>query len=207
MSANNEIINYKNQNYILCMSENILFHPSKYNISPVWSTSDFEYESTYKVEEYKLLLQSFKVKTDSGYPKINNISPRLLESGDSFDFMEYKDIFEPLDYTGAVVIVNEFMHDYGFFDYYPCYCYKNVFELIFAEGVLVTTINHNRAMNKIRKNIDAGLRNPKNKTDNRCINRFIKYSLVGDYHTNKDKRKLKYILDVIKNKKKIENGL
>lgn len=199
-----DMVLYKNEEYILYIHEgNAVFHPSIFDVIKVWSTSEFDYESKLIIDEFTLKVDSFKVRADGSYPDIKDISPVQVKQPDGEYYMEYQDIKANLDYTGAAVIVNGFICDYGYDANLPLYCYQKVIELVFNNGVLITTIDHSRAMLKIRKNIDAGFRTPKIKKDDRCINGFIKSSLVGDYpkkKIRKDKFKWLKKIDITKQK-------
>lgn len=178
-----EQVLYKNESYRLFLYENEhIFHPSEVGITSIWpSTEETYYESTIKIEKLNLILDSFAVRSTAVCPYVNGCAPVFLEEQGEMRTALYKNVNIELNYSGAIIIVKDFIDKYGFEDNYPCYCYKKVLELIFNEGCLITTIDHSRAMLKIRKNIDVGLRNPKVRKDSRCINRFIKSSFIGEY--------------------------
>lgn len=174
---------------------NDIFALEDYNVLPIWSDDEqfFSY-GTYELKNYELSIKHFVVSTDREYPYINGVKPDILYSAKNFSTAEYEDINLPLQFTGAIVVGNELIHDYD--NGKPlCYNYKHVCELIFLNGKLVTTINHSRAMQRIRKNLDMGLRNLGKKRDRKCINKFIKTSLVGNY--DKPYRKQGKVLDKI----------
>jgi hypothetical protein len=101
-------------------------------------------------------------------------------------------------YSGGMILVKDFVKDYGNPGEYPCYCYKKVQELIFDQGRLVTSIDHSKAMIRIRKNIEKGLRDIRNKRDFRCIQKFIKDSFVQNYSNPMQKKRWNIILDKLK---------
>lgn len=172
-----------------------IFALEDYNVLPIWSDDEqfFSY-GTYELKNYELSIKHFVVSTDREYPDINGVKPDIFYSAKNFSTGEYEDINLPLKFTGAIVIGNELIHDYDN-GKLLCYNYKHVCELIFLNGKLVTTINHNRAMRRIRKNLDMGLRSLGKKRDRKCINKFIKTSFVGNY--DKPFKKPNKVLDKI----------
>lgn len=158
-----------------------IFALEDYNVLPIWSDDEhfFSY-GTYELKNYELSIMSFIVSTDREYPDINGVKPDILYSAKDYSTAEYENINLPIKFTGALVIGNELLNDYDN-GMTRCYNYKYVCELIFLNGKLVTTINHSRAMQRIRKNLDMGLRSLSKKRDSKCINRFIKTSFVGNY--------------------------
>jgi hypothetical protein len=174
---------YKEEKYSLILSEeDEIFLPSLFSLKRIWSNfSELDYIATYTIDNYKLLLQSIIVPDNESSPIIRGVKPLKLKS-DSFnqDYLEYQSLLEPLSYSGGIVIAKDILWN-SEEEICPCYCYQSVIELIFVNGTLVTSIDHSKAMIKIRKNIDKGLRDIHKKRDAKCINRFIKDSLVGEY--------------------------
>ncbi|MFA9465741.1 MAG: hypothetical protein ACERKN_15785 [Velocimicrobium sp.] len=85
------------------------------------------------------------------------------------------------NYQGGIVIAKDVINAFDFNDKYPCYCYQIVLELIMSEGKVITTINHSRAMHRIRMNIEKGLRSLDNEMDLACINKFLRATFVKKY--------------------------
>lgn len=172
-----------------CESQSI-FNPSVFGISPIWeSDSNFEYSCIYDVKDYQLFLKSLTISSDRGLPEINGIKPDFVSSNKDSETYQYENIMEPLKFTGAMVIGNSLVKEYGDTEEAPCYGYKQVRELNFHDGKLVISIDHSRAMLRIRKNIDMGLRKLNNKKDEKCIQSFLKTSFIGDYDHPFKKRK------------------
>ncbi|MGB8455388.1 MAG: hypothetical protein WCD89_24040 [Anaerocolumna sp.] len=172
-----------------------LYQPDIFGISPIWENDQFfEYNSIFEIKEYQLYLKSFTITADRGYPAINGIKPELLFSEKGIETVQYSDVMVPIKFTGAAVIGNTMIKNYGF-DEIPCYSYKVVRELIFQDGKVVTTIDHSKAMLRIRKNLDLGLRTLNKTRDIKCIKYYIKSSFVGDYEhpekINKSKKNKK----------------
>ncbi len=151
-------------------------------ISPIWADDQyFEYSSIFEIKEYQLYLKSLTVAAAREYPMVNGVCPKPIYSEKGIDTMQYNNIMVPIKFTGAVIIGNIRIKNHGLEEEIPCYSYKVVRELIFQDGKLVTTIDHSKAMQRIRKNLDLGLRSLNKTRDIKCIRHFLKSSFVGDY--------------------------
>lgn len=196
MDIKDKIIMDETPFQILYCECNNIFQPEYFGISSTWSDDTaFGYYSLYEMKEFQLYLKSFTISSNRGYPTINGVNPEPYNTENGIETVQYNDIMEPMNYTGAIIVGNILINNQGTSNEIPCYCYKLIRELIFHEGKLVTTIDHSKAMLRIRKNLDLGLRSLDKKQDVKCIQRFIKASFVGDYkHMDKNnKKKLKKI--------------
>jgi hypothetical protein len=89
-----------------------------------------------------------------------------------------------VSYNGAILIGSKPVKEYAMKGENPtCFSYQNVMELIFEDGILITSVDHSKKMLRIRKNIELGLRNLTVNRDIRCIRRFMNSSFIGDYKT------------------------
>lgn len=142
----------------------------------------FNYEFCYKGDRYTILhYENDTLLTSEFY---NSFEDLILFEIEDYHLIYHSqnDLKIGLTYSGGIIIARDFVESYGNFEEYPCYCYKRVFELIFEDGRLVTSIDHSKAMTRIRKNIEKGLRDIRSKKDYKCIQRFIKESFVKNYH-------------------------
>jgi hypothetical protein len=175
---------------ILCEKDNI-FEPGLFGISPIWSNDkNFEYYSSYFIDDMQLYLRDLTITADRSYPVIGDVKPATYLQENGLETAIYESINQPISFTGGIIVVNSLVKNYGFFKDFPCFCYKYVRELIFHDGKLITTIDHSKAMHRIRKNLELSLRNLDKKRDVRCINRFIKSSFVGEYKFVHDKKRI-----------------
>lgn len=166
---------------VLCHENANFFSLEDYNILPIWNTSDDFYQyGIYHVNEFQLFLNHLSVSTDREYPKINGISPDVFYTAKNYSTAEYENIGLEMDYSGAILLGFDKVYNYDE-NVVNCYDYKEVCELVFLNGRLVTTIDHTRGMRRIRKNLDLGLRDLKKKRDRKCIRKFIQSCLVGNY--------------------------
>lgn len=192
------LIDGKRYKILLCEYEDIV-SPKEYGIASIWKNDvNFRHYGTYELIDYQLYLHEFTVTSDREYPPINGVKPDVFYSEKIVSTAEYQNLALSLNFSGGMIVVADFIQDYEC-DKIQCFHYKQVMELIFLNGKLVTTINHNKAMHRIRKNLDTGLRNLDKKRDERCISRFIKTSFVGNYekprkkNTNDEKNE-KYVI-------------
>ncbi|MDF2951067.1 MAG: hypothetical protein K0S18_650 [Anaerocolumna sp.] len=182
---------YLNNNMydILLYENNYIFHPDYFGVTSTWlNDPNFRYQSSFELKDYQLLLKNFIVSSDKEYPEINGIMPVPNYSEENNNTVIYNNLMEPMKYTGGIIIGNSIINEYGFQKSIPCFSYKNVSELIFRDGRLITTVDHSRDMLRIRKNIDLGFRSLYKKQDVKCIERFVKASFIGEYcYTDKFK--------------------
>ncbi len=189
------IIIDKERYEILASEQSYVFHPEHFGISPTWTNDlNFQYKCLFELKDHQLYLKSFQVTSDRGYPIINNVKPEVCNLEQGLETVQYVNVNEPLKYSGAIMFANSLVKDYRL-PYHmdlnnpPCFSFKFVGELIFEEGKLITSVNHNKAMRRIRKNIDLGLRSLDKKQDIKCIKKFIKVSFIGDYQYQEKKQK------------------
>ncbi len=189
-----EEIYFKNDFYTVLLREadNLLMEVVREH-KPIWKSYSGDVIASYDLQNYMLTLQDLIL--DKHLMKDNE---KFYDREPSVDLITGSKVFDklncPVKYTGHIIvakdIVDTFSYD-GDQAEYPCFCYKEVYELCFEQGALVTSIDHSKAMVRIRKNIEKGLRNVKNTKDIRCINRFLKQTFCHDFERNRKLRKLK----------------
>jgi hypothetical protein len=190
---------------LYCEYDNI-FHPEIFDIKPTWENdANFMYYCNYELVDFQLLLRDFTVSCDRGYPEVNGVKPEYCLSDSELDVVVYKNIMESISFTGAMIIGDSIVKNYGNDVVTPCYCYKSVRELIFLNGKLITSIDHSKAMVRVRRNIELGLRNPEKKRDVKCINHFLKSSFAGDYEHPRRRRYVRSKPSIKKSLQSIKN--
>lgn len=187
---------------VLSCENQFIFHPLVFSILPVWKdSSPFDFTLDFKVDNYKIELCSMWLEVDCTLPVINGVVPKPTVMN-NHEGVIYEKLAIPVQYTGAVLMANTIVNDYDITPddrgIYPCFCYKVVYEYIFENGILITTIDHSRAMLRIRKNLDLGYRDWNKKRDKRCINQFIKTSFVGNYKKKRNKKREEYLANMCK---------
>lgn len=156
----------------------------------IWKSYAGDVIASYDLKDYKLVLDDLI------------IDKRLMKDNEKFcdvepciDVVTGNKVFQalncPVGYTGGIIIGRELVDTYSFGENhseYPCYCYKYVYELIFDQGALTMSIDHSKAMLRIRKNIEKGFRNVKNAKDLRCIHKFLSQTFCRSYERNRKLR-------------------
>lgn len=185
---------------VISMKSEIIFHDQDYDVIMIENESiimekeinqyilgieraNLNYHCCFEVKEYRLYLRTCEIICAYGYRAV------LQESNqggiDSNNTAEHNssELMIPNVYSGSLVIGRGLIaNDYlSLANGIPCYGYEEVIELIFSQGILVTTINHSRAMKRVRMNLDCGYRTLDKKKDVRCIQKFLRDSFVGDY--------------------------
>jgi hypothetical protein len=98
---------------------------------------------------------------------------------------------EAVRYSGGILIVKDCLEEYA--EYEDMYSYKTVLELIFKDGCLMTSVDHSKAVLRIRKNLEQGLRNLNRGRDRHCIYTFMHRTVICDYRQSRyayNKKKL-----------------
>jgi hypothetical protein len=121
----------------------------------------------------------------------------ILHNSDSTD-KHYEFEQCAVSYNGTLLIGTDLIKEYSLKgNKTACFSYQNVKELVFEDGVLITTVDQNKAMLRIRKNLELGLRNLTASRDLRCIRRFMNSAFVGDYKPFKlPVNRFKYLQDM-----------
>lgn len=173
---------YNDKEYrIIAIEQEYIIHPAALNILPLnKSTVTYDFNVEFYLDGYNLYLEKLK-----------------LNNADTVN-QQYVLNRCRLSYSGSILIGADIVKEYSIKNSFPaCFSYQYVKELIFDDGVLVTTIDHNKAMLRIRKNLELGLRSLNNKRDLRCINHFLGSAFVGDYKPFRMAiNRLRYIKDM-----------
>lgn len=186
MSIEQQIVYHDESYKVLGAEQEVIVHPSVFGILPLNKASlQQPFSSEFHIEDYRLILDKLTLMSED-HLKVCSC--------------EKDDYGCEVSYNGAVLIGSNLVNEYYFKGKIACFSYQNVYELVFDNGRLMTTIDQSKAMLRIRKNIDLGLRSLNNNRDLRCIKRFLNAALVGDYNTFQfSGRRLKYIKTMQKN--------
>lgn len=185
---------------VINMKSEMIFHDQEYEVIMIESENvimekeinqdilgmehtNLNYHCCFEVKEYRLYLRSCEIICSHGYRVVlQESSQGNIDSNDRI-VQGSSELMISNTYTGSIVLGRGLISaEYlSHFNAYPCYGYEEVIELIFSQGILVTTINHSRAMKRVRMNLDCGYRTLDKKKDVRCIQKFLRDSFVGDY--------------------------
>lgn len=164
MISDQKII-YRDKKYkIIAAEQEFIIHPAALGLLPLAKASfRCNFCAEYYLDGYKLYLARIKLSDDASCKEYNLNNCRLY-------------------YNGSILIAADMVNEFKIKGSDPeCFSYKNVKELIFNDGILVTSIDQDRAMHRIRKNLELGLRRLGDGRDIRCIRRFLNSAFVGDY--------------------------
>lgn len=182
MELQQKIIFQNKEYFILSAEQEFMIHPISLQLLPLTMEHvNIPFSSAYSIQKYQLYLDCIHLE-----------EPSEIAEGWTGDKI-IKNI--PLYYSGAILIGYDPVKDYPYSGMNrPCFSYKYVYELVFNQGLLETSIEHSRSMLRIRKNLELGLRNLNIKRDVRCIRRFIDSIFIGDYiGFSSDNKRLNYI--------------
>lgn len=189
-----EVIYFKEEFYTVLLREadNLLTQVID-DHKPIWKSYAGDVIASYNLSQHMLVLED--VILEKNLMKENE---KFCEQEPSIDMVTGNKVLErlgyPVNYTGGIIIAKDLANTYTFSETlseYPCYCYKYVYELIFEQGALTISVDHSKAMMRIRMNIEKGYRNLKNSKDSRCIHRFLSQTFCRDYEKNRKLRSWK----------------
>lgn len=146
----------------------------------------------YQGEEYFLFLSEYGILT--GQEKEESLEGLELEETQIF-FREsdYKLFLEKksgslvtqaaVNYSGGILLVRGFLPEYEAYE--DMFSYETVLELIFKDGCLITTVDHSKAMLRVRRNLENGLRSMNSVRDRHCIRTFLHRTVICDYRQSR----------------------
>ncbi len=171
--------------------QEFIIHPAALGILPMSKAAlQYSFSSMFHLEGYKLILDKITVTNDTANKQSSDGIEKHYEMNNL-----------AVSYNGTILIGANPVKEYFIVNgKTECFSYQNVFELVFEDGILITTVDQSKAMLRIRKNIELGLRNLNNSKDKKCIVRFMNASFVGDYRISLFfHSRMKYLKDM-KNK-------
>ena len=169
MKVEQQMIFQDHEFLVLQAEQEFIIHPSAFGKLPIKkSVLQQSFYCKYQVEEYHLILNKMECVEE------NNLTATAMKEDSTVEGLS-------LYYDGTILIGSNLVKEYYIKDQLAWFSYQNVYELVFDKGTLITTIDQSKAMLKVRKNIDTGLRSLNNRRDIRCINRFLHSALVGEY--------------------------
>lgn len=183
-------LNYLNKDYkIISTEQEFIIHPAAIGLMPISHSSlQCLYSSSFHIEDYRLFLDKLVIQgTDN-----TNLA------GTNEKQYEFNGC--AVSYNGAILLGSRMVREYTMkSEKTASFSYQNVLELVFEDGVLITTVDHSKKMLRIRKNIELGLRDLSVNRDVRCIRRFLNSSFIGDYKPfYLTANRLKYLKDMRK---------
>jgi len=171
-----QTIIYQNIKYnVLYAEQEFIIHPGALGLLPISKPSlQHPFTGNFLVkDDYRLVLLTI-VMSDFNASYIVTENPE-----DNIKAYQFPNI--TILYNGSVLIGTNLIKEYIIKGKPACFSYKNVYELVFEDGILITTIDQSKAMSRVRQNLELGLRSLLKLRDVLCIRHFINIRLVGDY--------------------------
>lgn len=196
MNAEQQFLYLGTDYKIISAEQEFIFHPAVLEQAPITAEAlKRTFSCKFYIENYRLMLNCVTlyeggISSDNQELQTSNPIDQKLEGLENNDIHDLK-----LAYHGTVLIGAEITKDFKWDgNQTACFSYKNVYELIFEDGILITTIDHSKDMLRIRKNIELGYRSITSKHDIRLIKHFLNSSFVGDYKPfSRTWKRLKYL--------------
>lgn len=129
---------WEGEEWIFLGADNIyeLFNPEVFGLKPkAPSTACWKgFVVTFSIESSKLYLKSLLVNTeDDVYPDINEVKAQA----DGMSFHAYKDLNIKLNYSGTIIVGQEFNKEFIGRAFTGPHSYSKTFELELEEGILL----------------------------------------------------------------------
>lgn len=170
---------HKRKEYsLVAITGDLRFNPREYGLKPVaictacWRGYWCEFE----VKASGLVLKNLYIDTKDG-----EWIEEPTKSEKHMGHREYKNINIPIDFTGKILLGNNFLSKYYIhMGFQRAYAYKELKEFVFEQGTLVETIDHSKMAKKIRQELEAtcdDLSHP----DGSNILKFVEDSFSTDY--------------------------
>ncbi|MHB8130348.1 MAG: hypothetical protein ACYDEX_15250 [Mobilitalea sp.] len=180
---------YLNKNYkILSTEQEFIVHPAAFGLLPLVPASlQYSFNSFFHIEDYRLILDKIIILNG----EISGLGGMKTDANENSFLFQNTNV----TYNGSILIGAKLVKEYNIKgNRMNCFSFQSVFELVFEDGILITTIDQSKAMSRIRKNIELGLRSLSKSRDVRLIQHFINSSLVGDYKPfRRNNSRLKYL--------------
>ena len=196
-----DIYKYRNKEYsIIAMSAPINFRPQDYGLNPQASCTACwnGYWCEYYIEKDTLLLKNlFMFNREGDYPPINGVGiikqtyheatsyesgakkPKKVMIEDNFGHREYRNVNLPIEYTGNILVGDDFMREYYIhMGYQRAWAYKKLLEFVFKDGRLIETVDHSDMAEKIRSELKSNTKVIDNERKN--ISLFVEKSFSLD---------------------------
>lgn len=90
---------------------------------------------------------------------------------------------EMVAYSGGILLVKGILPEYEVYE--DMFSYETVLELIFRDGCLITTVDHSKAVLRVRKNLEHGLRSMNSVRDRHSIRVFLHRMVICDYRQSR----------------------
>lgn len=174
-----DIYKHKNKEYsIVAMSAPINFYPHDYGLNPqsrctaCWNG----YWCEYHIEDDMLLLKNlFMYNSEGNYPPLNGVKiaertyheavcmtlgekkSKKIMMEDNMGHREYRNVNLPIEYTGKILVGDEFIQEYYIhMGYQRAWAYKKLLEFVFETGKLTKTIDHSDMAEQMRIELRDG---------------------------------------------------
>lgn len=139
------------------------------------------YVCTYAIHEGRLLLDSLFAFLSGDAPKLFGRSPMPQKERSLFDVI-YDRLRHPVPYTGGLLLGDGFIEElYVHMGFHPAWKFREVHEVIFEDGVVVTETDRSEAMAGFREEISHRPLEPDLDTDREDISKWIAKCFSQEY--------------------------
>ncbi|MFT3891926.1 MAG: hypothetical protein QM730_09860 [Anaerolineales bacterium] len=188
----NDVFRYKGKDFAIAgISAGELFRPADFGLSPIpASTACWRgYVAVFAVSDSYLVLGTLSVNLqEEQAPTINGISPSVPTRGLKLFNNVYADLKYRIPYTGGLLLGHDFISElYVHMGFHPAWKYKEVFELTFENGRLVSELDRSDWAAQERQDFLALIRvdDPNRMLTKKEISDFVERSFDRTYKKDK----------------------
>jgi hypothetical protein len=161
-----------------------LFDPSTLGLEPVGLCSACwrGFVCGYAVEGRALRLDSLMTNLGDPAPTLFGVAPRPIEGEYPIFETVYEGLDHPVSYTGGLLLAGDFIRElYVHMGFHPAWKYREVHELIFREGELVSEADRSEEIAEFRREIADRSLEPEFGAEESDIKRWIERCFRQEY--------------------------
>ncbi|MDV3002426.1 MAG: hypothetical protein N5P05_004081 (plasmid) [Chroococcopsis gigantea SAG 12.99] len=166
-----------------------LFHPEQIGleVEPISTACWRGFKSTYTIADERLYLSRLRVGLSESDRSLADRGEGLVCFGKKLqrtgqDGYGFSDFLHPVDFTGGLLLASNFIKEmYVHMGFHPAYKYREVHELIFDSGTLLSAVDRSEQMREFREMLSGEPLSPTNPLDGRAIQAWVERAFSLDY--------------------------
>lgn len=170
-----------------------LFNPEQFGLHPVGTCTACwrGYVCLYSLKDDKLLLDELELSlvdfngqevASTVGPAINGVEPSVPKNEHAIFNNIYKNLNLNINFTGGLLIGREFIRElYVHMGFHPAWKYREVFELVFEEGILREKRDMSKAMQEFRETMAKYPLRPGFEASEEMLKAWIESTFSLDY--------------------------
>ncbi len=161
-----------------------LFDPSEHGMNPVGKCSACwrGFLCSYRVDGKRLILEKLALHLDEPAPMLFGVRPTPDQDEPALFDVRYEGLAYQVPYTGGLLLARGFIDGlYVHMGFHPAWKYREVHELIFADGELKTAADRSEEIGDFRAAITTRALEPGPEANRSEIKRWIERCFSQEY--------------------------